>query len=178
MSSQALLLRPLDPEVFAPFGDVIAAAGAKSVLDINAGTAKRFHDLARIDTSADGGRSVLSLFRAQPRAMPFAVVLLERHPLGSQAFVPLRAARYVVVVATSPSTEPLAFLIEDGAGVNFHRGVWHHPLIVLDSESEFLVIDRAGPGRNCDEANLKQPYHLELPGDAVDAAQPLDEPIP
>ncbi len=156
-----LPLRTLSREAFAAFGDVIEAASARDRFQINDGTAQRFHDLARIDTASEGGHPALSLFRAQPRELPFAIEMLERHPLGSQAFVPLRGARYIVVVAAHPEAEPQAFLVDAGQGVNYRPGVWHHPLIALDLISDFLVIDRAGPGKNCDEVALAQRWVIE-----------------
>ncbi len=93
---------------------MIAAEGAQQAYAINSGTTQRFHDLAEIDTARDGGRTIVSLFRAQPREPPFVVTMLERHPLGSQAFVPLSARPYLVVVATDPSATPRAFALRDG----------------------------------------------------------------
>lgn len=155
-----LHIEPLTREAFAPFGDVIETDAAAQTYAINAGTTTRFHDLARIDTGRDGGRPVLSLFRAQPRTLPFPIALLERHPLGSQAFVPLSQRAYLVVVATDPSATPRAFLARDGQGVNYHAGTWHHPLLALGEVSDFLVVDRAGPGNNCDEVELETPFQL------------------
>lgn len=158
-----LPITPLTADHFAPFGDLIAPEHAVERYEINEGTSMRFHDLARIDTEASGGRTLVSVFRAEPRALPFAVRMLERHPLGSQAFVPLDpATRYLVVVAESESSTPSAFLAQNGVGVNFARGVWHHPLIALDRTRDFLVIDRGGPGANCDETALSQTWILDL----------------
>lgn len=160
----ALPLETLDRSAFAPFGELIDAGAARRVFSINDGTAQRFHDLATPDCGHEGGRTGVSLFRAQPRPMPFEVVMLERHPLGSQAFVPLDpATRYVVVVAESPEARPRAFLARDGQGVNLHRGTWHHPLIVLDRRADFLVLDRLGPGANCDEVTLASRWMLTSP---------------
>ena len=89
MSSPALIVEPLTPGAFAPFGEVIEPAAAKQVYAINEGTAQRFHDLANLDCTPQGGRTIVSLFRAAPRELPFTVRMMERHPLGSQAFVPL-----------------------------------------------------------------------------------------
>jgi ureidoglycolate lyase len=158
-----LAVEPLTAAAFAPFGDVIEPASAKATYAINDGTATRYHDLARIDTAAGDGRTVVSIFRAQPRAFPFAVEMLERHPLGSQAFVPMGPAPYLVVVGTGAGDVPRAFLARDGQGVNFHRGTWHHPLLALERESAFLVIDRDGPGGNCDEIRLVEPYRILSP---------------
>jgi ureidoglycolate lyase len=157
-----LVVEALTREAFAPFGDVIEAANAAKVYAINTGTTTRFHDLAQIDTSREGGRTLLSLFRAQPRELPFAITLLERHPLGSQAFVPLSQQPYLVVVSESPDAPPRAFLARDGQGVNYHAGTWHHPLLALDEVSDFLVIDRGGPGNNCDEITLLREYRIAV----------------
>lgn len=159
----ALAVEPLTREAFAPFGDVIAAESAAQSYAINSGTTQRFHDLAEIDTTRDGGRTIVSVFRAQPRELPFVVTMLERHPLGSQAFVPLSAQPYLVVVAADPSSTPRAFLARDGQGVNYRPGTWHHPLLALGAVSDFLVIDRAGPGNNCDEVELAETYKINHP---------------
>jgi ureidoglycolate lyase len=159
----ALPVEALSAAAFAPFGEVIEPAGAKQVYAINEGTAQRFHDLAALDCAHQGGRAIVSVFRAAPRELPFAVTMLERHPLGSQAFVPLDpATRYLVVVAESPQHTPRAFLAQQGQGVNLTRGTWHHPLLALDRRSDFLVLDRAGPGANCDEVVLAQAWRLAL----------------
>lgn len=153
-----LPVEALTREAFAAFGDVIEPASAAQTYAINAGTTTRFHDLARIDADRDGGRPVLSLFRAQPRELPFAITHLERHPLGSQAFVPLSQRPYLVVVAEDPAGTLRAFLASNGQGVNYRAGTWHHPLLALDDVSDFLVIDRAGPGNNCDEVGLASTF--------------------
>lgn len=163
MSFLALIVEPLTPEAFAPFGEVIEPASAKQVYAINEGTAQRFHDLTNVDCSTQGGRAIVSIFRAAPRELPFTVQMLERHPLGSQAFVPLDPGlRYLVVVGEAPESTPRAFFADRGRGVNLRRGAWHHPLIALDRESDFLVIDRGGPGANCDEMVLPQSWVLSL----------------
>jgi len=162
---------PLTSEAFAPCGQVISAASAMQCYTINEGTALRFHDLARIDTTRDGGRPVLSLFRASPRPLPLQVKLMERHRLGSQAFVPLGTQRFLVLVAP-PGPAPTAaalrcFMAAPGQGVNFDAGTWHHPLIALDGGGDFLVIDRvaADGAPDCDEVTLPGlPVWLPHPG--------------
>jgi ureidoglycolate lyase len=146
----------LTREAFAPFGQVIELEGARQ-FDINGGSTRRFHDLAHIDTLAEGGRPIVNLFRAQPRAQPVRLTLMERHPLGSQAFVPLAAQRYLVVVAPDEGGRPgplQAFISKGWQGVNYDRNVWHHPLLALDMISDFLVIDRGGEGHNLAECPL------------------------
>jgi ureidoglycolate lyase len=155
---RTLKVEPLTAAAFASFGDVIDAASATERITINEGTAERLHGLARVDVAGDG-HGLISLCRAQPRALPFEVRVLERHPLGSQAFVPLGPSpRWVVVVATDPSAKPRAFLATNGQGINYHRGTWHHPLIALDRAIDFVVVDRGGGDANCDEVALADPW--------------------
>jgi len=163
-----LAIEPLTAEAFRPFGDVIEAVETVRHFTINEGYAERFHDLAQVDVGTQGGRAIISIFRALPRALPMQLVLLERHPLGSQAFMPLSQRPYLVVVAPATpdaaapnaATPDLAtvrcFRAEPGQGVNYARGTWHHPLIALDAPCDFLVVDRGGaPGdHNCDEHPL------------------------
>ncbi len=159
---RALHAEPLTRAAFAPFGDVIETDSAGDCYAVNDGTAMRFHDLARIDTALDDGQTIVSIFRAQPRILPFEVRTLESHPLGSQAFVPMRPEiSFVVVVASDPGATPRAFLARRGQGINYHRGTWHHPLIALDRVSDFLVIDRGGDGHNCDEVALDVDWRIE-----------------
>ena len=142
---------PLTKAAFAPFGDVIEREGAE-VRVINKGFAHRFHDLARIATRDGGGKTVVSLFDAVRRPMPFVVDMLEHHPLGSQAFFPLSADHWLVVVAEgneSPRLETLrCFRARGDQGVNYHVGTWHFPVLTLVERQSFLVVDRDGPGRN------------------------------
>ncbi|MBK9493192.1 MAG: ureidoglycolate lyase [Xanthomonadales bacterium] len=168
----ALLIEPLEPSRFAPFGDVIEAAQARTVFSINTGTAQRFHDLAHIDTAQHGGRTVLSIFRAQPRRFPFAIDVIERHPLGSQAFYPLSGQPYLVIVSESPTHVPRAFAARADQGVNFHPGTWHHALIALNIECDFLVIDRDGGDENCDEAQLSEAFVLLSPDAPAHSGSP------
>lgn len=150
---------------FAPFGDVIRTEGATHY-PINEGTTERFHDLARVDVAAEGGQALINIFRGQPRDLPMPVRIMERHPLGSQAFIPISPRPYLVVVARPgepPAPSDLrAFIAAPGQGVNYHRGVWHHPLIALDAESDFIVIDRGGAGDNCDEYRLGDDQQVML----------------
>ena len=160
-----LVIEALTVERFAPFGDVISADTAARHFPINGGTTERYHDLAGLDAGPDG-KLIVSIFRGQPRELPFAVTMLERHPLGSQAFMPLVAQPYLVVVAPAgeaPTPDVLrAFLARPGQGVNYAPGVWHHPLLALNETCDFLVIDRSGPGNNCDEITLVDPVYLAL----------------
>ncbi len=159
--------RPLTREAFAPFGDVIQTEGAEH-FQINEGTTTRFHDLAKVDTAEQNGRPIISVFRGEPRPMPFPVRIMEKHPLASQAFVPLSGRSYLVVVA-SPEIEDGAsltaddlqvFLAESGQGVNYARNVWHHPLIALESQSDFLIVDRGGVGDNLVEVSFDDPIAI------------------
>ena len=150
----ALVAQPLTREAFAAFGDVIESAHARS-MPINAGMTTRFHDLARVDPGPGDSRVLVNIFETQPYALPLQVGMLERHPLGSQAFVPMAGSRFLVVVAPAGDTvrvEDIRAFVTDGRqGVNYARGVWHHPLVVTQQPASFVVIDRGGAGPNCDE---------------------------
>ena len=150
--TETLTPRVLCREEFAPFGQVIETGDGHNFL-VNDGTAMRYHDLALIDVSEDHGRPCLSIFRAQPRKLPLQLTMLERHPLSSQAFVPMAQARFLIIVAVADDQpgKPQAFVSSGRQGINYHRGTWHHPLIALDAQTDFLVMDRSGPGENCDE---------------------------
>lgn len=173
-AANTLRIEMLSREPFAPFGDVIEPGGARHY-PINEGTTMRFHDLARIDVGDHGGHPLLNVFRGQPRALPFRVAMLERHPLGSQAFIPLSAQPWLVVVAPPGPLDPAgvrAFLARNGQGVNYAKGVWHHPLIALNEVSDFLVVDRGGSGANLDEQNLPRPCWLTQDAFTVALAAP------
>jgi len=157
---QVLPLEPLDAERFRPFGDVIEVSQRATNYTINEGWTQRFHDLARIDTGRDGGHTLVSIFRAKARPLPLRLSLMERHNLGSQAFMALAPRRFLVVVAP-PGPPPGAallrcFVAAPGQGINYARGTWHHPLIAIDTDTDFLVIDRGGPDAagDCDEERL------------------------
>lgn len=156
---------PLTLAAFATFGDVIEASDSARHFTINAGNTERFHDLAGIDAGPNG-RVIVSIFRGQPRALPFRVEMMERHPLASQAFIPMSGRPYLVVVAPAgdaPGVEDLrVFLATTGQGVNYAAGVWHHPLLALGEVSDFLVIDRDGPDHNCDEVRLDVPALIDM----------------
>jgi ureidoglycolate lyase len=146
---------PLTAEAFAPFGCVIEASDEAVKLDINQGHAVRFDRLAEVDAADGGGTPAISLFRARPLA-ELVLRMFERHPLGSQSFVPLSGRPYLVAVAPPGDFDPARirlFRAEPHQGVHYRKGVWHHFLLVL-AESDFLVVDRSGPGDNCEEIAL------------------------
>lgn len=157
--------QPLTRDAFAAFGDVIEMAGAEHY-PINQGTTERYHDLAKVDVAGDDGEPLISIFRGQPRARPIQLELMERHPLGSQAFYPLQDRDWLLVVSLSQDprdTDNLqAFRATGSQGVNYGRNVWHHPLLVLEPDSDFLIIDRGGPGDNLEETSFDDaaPVHL------------------
>ena len=139
---------PLTPDAFAPFGDVLDATGDFRL--INAGLCQRHHDRARLDFGADG-RANISIFKAEPRSLPYSFDLIERHPDGSQAFLPMSEHPFLVIVATNPADTPRAFLTKGAQGINLHRGTWHGVLTPLHAPGLFAVVDRAGPTPNLEE---------------------------
>ncbi|MDS9466305.1 ureidoglycolate lyase [Paracoccus sp. MBLB3053] len=144
-------IRPLTAEEFAPFGELLAPR-AQATRMINAGRCERHHALAEVERS--GGEAIISIFRSEPVSLPYDCTLLERHPLGSQAFMPLDARPWLSIVAPDDAGRPgapIAFLVPAGVGVNLRAGVWHGVLTPLDHAADFLVVDREGEGINLEE---------------------------
>jgi ureidoglycolate lyase len=158
-----LPVAPLTKEAFAPFGEVVEADGAL-VKAINQGFATRCDGLAGVDVGAEGGVVNISLFVAQPRPLPIRVEIMERHPLGTQLFYPLQDRAWLVLVCTDPKDASTyrAFAASGRQGVNYARNCWHHPLLVLDPDSRFFIVDRGGAGHNLDEVWLDAGEQLEL----------------
>ena len=151
-----IIPEPLTAAAFAPFGRVIEASDDAVRLEINQGHAVRYDRLADVDVADGDGAAAISLFRAQPLAEP-VLRQFERHPLGSQSFVPLGGRPYLVAVAPAGAFDAAkvrVFRAGGHQGVHYAKGVWHHFLLVLDAGSDFLVVDRVGPGDNCDEVEL------------------------
>ncbi|SPH17498.1 Ureidoglycolate lyase [Defluviimonas aquaemixtae] len=161
MTERRLVPAPLTAEAFAPFGDVIEVAGAPDKL-INQGLCGRHHDRARLDFA--DGRAGISLFDAQARTFPYAIDMVERHPEGSQAFVPLDGVPFLVVVADDAEGRPVnpkAFVTRPGQSVNLLRGVWHGVLAPIERPGKYIVIDRIGAGPNLEEHWFDAPYIVE-----------------
>ena len=146
---------PLTATAFAPFGDVLEASGDFRL--INAGLCRRHHDRARLDFGPDG-RAGISIFKAEPRALPYEFDLIERHPDGSQAFLPMTADPFLVIVAESPAHTPRAFLTDGTQGINLHRGTWHGVLTPLHPPGLFAVVDRIGATPNLQEHRYPDPW--------------------
>jgi len=158
-------IEALSRVAFAPFGQVIETEGADH-FPINAGMTERFHDLAQVQLAGEQARPLISIFRGQPYLLPLMLTLVERHPLGSQAFFPLSPAPFLVIVAEDNRGQPQrprAFATRTGQGVNIAINTWHGVLTPLESVSEFLVVDRGGEGNNLEEYRFAQPYRVEFP---------------
>lgn len=159
--NQRITAHPMTAEAFAPFGDVLELRDQPDKM-INAGMCGRHHDLAAMEFA--GGRAGISLFDAKPRNLPYEFDLLERHPDGSQAFIPMSMNAFLVIVAPDldgkPGT-PLAFVTAPGQGINLHRGTWHGVLTPLHTPGLFAVVDRIGTGANLEECTLSTPYVVD-----------------
>lgn len=155
-----IIAAPLTAEAFAPFGDVLEASGDFRL--INAGLCRRHHDLARLDFGPEG-RAGISIFRAEPRALPYDFDLIERHPEGSQAFLPMGADPFLVIVAESPQAAPRAFLTDGAQGINLHRGTWHGVLTPLHAPGLFAVVDRIGATPNIEEHRFAEAFRVLAP---------------
>ena len=157
MAARHLTPRPLTADAFAHHGEVIEASDRAERRVINYGNTVRFHDLAAVDVAAEEGWPLVNIFRSTPLPAPVAIEVMERHPLSSQAFYPLSARPYLVVVAGPGAFDAdniEAFIADGTQGVNYRAGVWHHYCLALGGVSDFLVIDRGGRGDNLDEVRL------------------------
>ena len=160
--SVLLTLEPLTREAFAPYGDVIEVSGEPDKL-INQGMCGRFHDLAKLDFGS--GRAGISLFDAQARHFPYSLDMMERHPEGSQAFIPLSGVPMIVSVAKDNSGkpgQPRAFLSEPHQSINIHRNTWHGVLAPVEREGQYIVIDRIGDTPNLEEYYFQDSYIVNV----------------
>jgi len=137
-------------ENFSDFGDLISSENIKPI-DINAGYAKRYDDLANINTRKGEGKTIVSIFSALKRSFPMKIDMMEKHPLGSQAFMPMKETTFLVFVAPPEDFPDISkiksFIVPPKKGINYKPGVWHFPLISTE-DTDFLVIDRKGSGEN------------------------------
>lgn len=156
-----ITIEPLTKEAFLPFGDVIEIQTSGNHHPINGGTTERFHDLSTVVATGENARPILSMARAAPFTLPHEIDMVERHPYGSQCFMPIVPTRFLVVVAKAengvPGT-PRAFLSAPGQGVNYFAGTWHGPLCAIDHQTDFIIIDREGSEPNCDEHFYETPF--------------------
>jgi ureidoglycolate lyase len=160
--SVLLTLEPLTREAFAPYGDVIEVSGEPDKL-INQGMCGRFHDLAKLDFGS--GRAGISLFDAQARHFPYSLDMMERHPEGSQAFIPLSGVPMIISVAKDNSGkpgQPRAFLSEPHQSINIHRNTWHGVLAPVEREGQYIVIDRIGDTPNLEEYYFQDSYIVNV----------------
>ena len=151
---RSIIPLPLTPHTFAPFGDVLDATGDHRL--INEGLCQRHHDRARLNFG--DARAGISIFNAQPRALPYTFDLIERHPDGSQAFLPMHQHSFLIIVALDPQAVPLAFLTNGAQGINLARGTWHGVLTPLAAPGVFAVVDRIGSTANLEEHRYTAPW--------------------
>lgn len=145
---------PLTADAFAPFGDVLDATGDFRL--INEGMCQRYDDRAMLEFGdARGG---ISIFNAKSRALPYQFDMIERHPDGSQAFIPMTRHPFLIIVAAGPKTTPRAFLTNGAQGINLHRGTWHGVLTPLHAPGLFAVIDRIGTTPNLEVHRFAAPW--------------------
>ena len=156
---------PITKNNFSQFGDMISTSEIKPI-EINNGYAKRYDSIANLNTSKDNGETTISIFSALKRNFPMKIDMMEKHPLGSQAFIPLKETTFLAFVAPNGDKPDLnkieAFIIPPGIGINYKPGTWHFPLISTE-DMNFLVVDRKGPGdnlviKNLDKENITLKY--------------------
>ncbi|QMU57358.1 MAG: ureidoglycolate lyase [Boseongicola sp.] len=153
-----VVIELLTQQAFQRYGDILDTSGDADVL-INQGNCQRFHDRARLDF--EGGQPGLSIFNAKPRELPLKLDMLERHPMGSQAFIPMAWTPFLIVVSADNDNQPerpSAFLSKPGQAINFHKGTWHGVLTPLQAPGQFAVLDRIGEGNNLEEFWFDRPW--------------------
>ncbi|AOA59910.1 ureidoglycolate hydrolase [Acinetobacter larvae] len=162
MNRQHIRLQPLNAANFAPFGAVISSEG-NDFININQGRTRRYHALSVVQASGEQAAVALSIFHQRhATTLPCVIDMLERHPLGSQSFIPLQQQKFLIVVALPVAQEVLssqhlhAFISNGRQGIHYRQGGWHHPLLSLSDHSDFLVVDRIGAGENCEQCQLAQ----------------------
>lgn len=158
--SRTLHPKPLTAESFSPFGDVIELRKNADKL-INQGMCGRHHDLAKLDFGT--GHAGISLFDAKARHWPYELDMMERHPEGSQAFVPLTGVPMIISVADDDNGKPAlphVFLSAPHQSINIHRNIWHGVLAPLGQAGQYIVIDRIGDGSNLEEHWFSKPYFV------------------
>ena len=158
MTEKIITPIPITKENFAKYGDMISTKDIKP-LEINKGYAKRYDDIAKLSTSKDNGETTISIFSALKRNFPMKIDMMEKHPLGSQAFIPMKETTFLVLVAPEgekPDIKKIeSFIVPPGIGVNYNPGTWHFPLISTE-DMNFLVVDRKGSGNNLVIQNLEK----------------------
>ena len=150
MIEKIIIPKKITKQNFSSYGDIISTEGITPI-DINAGYAKRYDNLANINTSKENGESIVSIFSAIKRTFPMKIDMMEKHPLGSQAFIPMEDTKFLVFVAPKgdkPDVNKIqSFLVPKQTGVNYNAGIWHFPLISMKNMN-FLIVDRKGKGNN------------------------------
>jgi ureidoglycolate lyase len=157
-----LRVQPLTRERFSRYGDALDASGVCDHL-ANNGAVQVFRNRAGLEFEMQGGRASISIVRSAPSRLPLQIKVMEHHPLGSQAFAPLGGGEWLVLAAPAGRLDPdaiEAFRVAPNQGVNYRRGVWHHPLIALNQVSDFLIIERAGEGENLTLESLAEPLEI------------------
>ena len=66
----------------------------------------------------------------------------------------MNASRYIALVALGGDRPDLstlaAFVAEGPQGISYAPGVWHHPMLTLDSETDFVVfVHEDGAAEDC-----------------------------
>ena len=165
MSEKIIQLKPLTREYFASFGDVIDICDSNHIISINDGLANRHHDLATVDVSDHNGQAIISIIDTNRTLLPLRVSVMECHPIGSQAFMPIGDSPYIVLVAPAgefDADQLQGFLAQSNQGINYAKGTWHHACISHIQPNQFLVVDRGGKGENCNFVALPKTSNIVI----------------
>tara|TARA_A100001015_G_scaffold56766_1_gene62401 strand:- start:3065 stop:3568 length:504 start_codon:yes stop_codon:yes gene_type:complete len=159
VSTFLLKLEPLCQETFYEFGDVIDDSKEREINKINYGHTLKIRSDSVVDTHRKNGKTVINLYKTRPIKLPFEVKKMERHPIGTQAFINIDDNPAIAIVAKKgkfDATELRAFLVRSDQAINYHKGTWHHHNLCLDRSTRFIVVERDGPEANCEEIDIPQ----------------------
>lgn len=157
-------IQPMNSQAFVPFGELIDF-NREPDFSINNGMCDRYHAIAKAEAIGSNAQTIISLGRARPYQLPLKLEMMERHPYGSQSFIPLQPNPFLVIVAKDLNgrpNDPIAFMTTAGQGVNYHRNTWHAVLTPLYKETEFLIVDRDGKEYNLEEFFFAKPFEVCL----------------
>ncbi len=153
--------RPIDANRFAPYGQLLEMPSNGTREDYAGG----------LSADEKGLKANLAVIRTEPRAMPLRLEAMERHPASSQAFMPLSAARYLVLVCPSktdgtPDIDRLeAFECTGNQAINYNRGTWHHGMTTLGEPGTFaMFMWDEGSERDTEWSRVVEPILITVMG--------------
>ena len=152
-------IEKLTNKTFTPFGDVIETKSRDYEL-INNNSCRKFSRLSTVKIR-NNDPIAFSIFESEGKKLPIHLNFLERHPLASQAFMPLQHKQFLITVAEEYNHKPAnlrAFMTDGMQGININPNIWHGVLCPVPEGGKFLVVDRLETGDNLQIHKFKEPF--------------------